>query len=373
MQYKNLTFFGILIISLFFIGCNSNKENSFILSGKVPSLKNNYILLSKIENIQLNKSVFIDSIMVNEKGEFNSVYFLEPGIYSLNFDNKKTIQIAANRGQNIKFKGISIEKIKVGGSKDSKILYAYIDFRNESLNRLVKSVRDTIKNLDSTNYSIEKITKLRELEVENYSKHLDELAGFIDDKMRNSVALYATAVRWDNKNLPIFKDLVSEFSEKYNEIEITKHLKQKIDILNKTSIGSFISTIKMPNHVNDLVSLDSIKGTYTLIDFWASWCPPCRTESFMLNKLYKSYNTKGFQIYGISLDSDKDRWLNALNKDQRNWINVSTAEGFKTPVSLEYGITSLPTNMVIDAEGKIIATNVHGKKLEDLITSLFKN
>lgn len=369
MQYNTLSLAVILIF--IFSSCNSNKDNSFILSGKIPTLKNKYILLSKIETIKMNKTTFIDSIKVNEKGEFNSVYFLEPALYSLSFNNKRTILVAVNREQNIKFKGISVETIKVAGSKDSKLLYAYQAFRKESLDRLVKSVRDEIKELESANSSIEKITELRELEVENYRKHLNELTDFIKDKMENSISIFATALRWNNENLSFFEGLVSDFSEKYPDLEITRQLNDKIDLLKKTSIGSVVSNIKMPNELHKPISLESIKGTYTLIDFWASWCPPCRTESLLLKELYNAYNPKGLQILSISLDSNENRWLNALKLDQRSWPNVSTLQGFKTPAAIEYGISSLPFNLLIDAEGKIIAANIHGKHLKELVETLF--
>ncbi|WP_111706944.1 TlpA family protein disulfide reductase [Lutibacter citreus] len=372
MHNKTISLLGFLITILLFSGCNSNNENSFIISGKIPTLKNRYILLSKIETIKMNKTTFIDSIKVDERGEFNSVYFLEPAIYSLSFNNERTILIAANRGQNIKFKGISVDKIKVAGSKDSKLLYAYQAFRTKSLNRLVKSVRDEIKNLDSTKISVKKITELRELEVENYGKHMNELADFVKDKMGNSIAIYVSALRWNNEKLPFFEDLMVDFSEKYPDLEITHQLQDKIELLKKTSIGSKISAIKMPNEFNKTISLDSIKGTYTLIDFWASWCPPCRTESVLLKELYKAYNPEGFQILSISLDSNGNRWLNALKLEQRTWPNVSTVEGFSTPVAIEYGITSLPYNILIDAEGKIVASNVHGKHLKEFVEKLFE-
>ena len=298
---------------------------------------------------------------------------MEPDIYTLSFDDKKTIPLAINKGQHIVLKGDNLDDLKITGSSDTQLLNDYESFRKESLNRLVKSVRDTIKKLKKENVRENEIAELREVEVENYEQHLDELTQFIKEKMGTSIAIYATSTRWNNKNLPFLKELVSTFENEHPEIEITKKLKNKIQLLEKTSIGNIVSNIKIPNQLGELISLDSIKGTYTVIDFWASWCPPCRTESTLLNELYKAYNSQGFEIYGISLDSNKERWLKALEMDNRIWINVSTAEGFKTPVSIEYGITALPTNFLIDAEGKIIASNIHGKHLKAKIEELFSD
>ncbi|WP_372745206.1 redoxin domain-containing protein [Lutibacter sp.] len=366
--------FLILISVLFFIiftSCTENNNKSFSISGKVSNLKENYVVLSLIDDFQNNTSTIIDTLEINKKGEFNSVYFLEPAIYSLNFDNEKTILLAIDKGQHLKIQGSTIENILVKGSVDTDLLNAYEDFRVESLNRLVKSVRNKITASQNT-ASEQTIAELRELEVENYKKHISELTTFIKEKMGTSIAIYPTSIRWNGEeNLPFYKELTNAFEEKHPTIEITKKIKERLQLLEKTSVGSVVSNIKMTDSSGEIIELDSIRKKYTLIDFWASWCPPCRTESSLLNELYANYNSKGFEIYGISLDSKAESWTNALEKDQRIWPNVSTVEGFKTPVSIAYGITALPTNFLIDETGKIIATNVHGKLLKAKIDALF--
>lgn len=366
--------FHQLILVLFFIifnSCAEKNEESFSISGKVSNLKENYVILSIIDDFQNNTTTIIDTLAINKKGEFNSVYFLEPAIYSLSFDNNKTVLLAIDKGQHLKLKGKTIENITVKGSVDTDLLNAYEDFRNESLNRLVKSVRNKIKENQKT-ASENEIAELREVEVENYKKHINELTSFIKEKMGTSIAIYPTSIRWNGEeNLSFYKKLTSAFEEKYPAIEITKKLIERIQLLEKTSIGSVITNIKMADSSGVIIELDSIKKKYTLIDFWASWCPPCRTESSLLNNLYETYHPDGFEIYGISLDSKLESWTNALEKDNRLWPNVSTVEGFKTPISIEYGITALPTNFLIDESGKIVATNIHGKHLKEKIDQLF--
>ena len=237
---------------------------------------------------------------------------------------------------------------------------------------MVKSVRAEIKILKKDTINNLKIVKLRELEVINYKKHQDELINFVKDSMGTSIAIYPTSIRWrGGENLPFLKGLTSVFEIENPTLEITQKLKNKLHLIEKTSVGSIISNIEMPNKENKIISLNTIKGKLTLIDFWASWCPPCRTESKLLNELYSAYHSKGFEIYGISLDSKKERWLKALKQDNRVWPEVSTIEGFNTPVSIEYGITSLPTNFLIDSTGKIVAVNIHGTALKEKVAELF--
>ncbi len=238
---------------------------------------------------------------------------------------------------------------------------------------MVKSVRKKIKELSKVGDNETEIATLRAIEVENYKEHLNELTAFVKDSMGTSIAIYHSSLRWNGgENLPFLQELVSSFEEKHPTSEITQKLINKLHLLEKTSVGSRILNIEIPNSTNELISLNTIKGTYTLVDFWASWCPPCRTESTLLNELYSSYHSKGFEIYGISLDSKRENWLKAIEKDQRVWPEVSTVEGFVTPVAIEYGINALPTNFLIDSTGKIVAVNIHGKALKDKLKKLFQ-
>lgn len=372
MPKYNFHFFILFLFTIVFIGCTSEKKPSFAIEGSVMGLKENFILLSAVDDIQNNATTVIDTLKVNELGEFKSDYSLEPNIYTLTFDGIKSINLAIDKGQHIMVKGISLDDIEISGSVDTDLLIAYEAFRKKSLDRLVNSVRKEIKTLQNNNENEAKIAELRELEVENYKKHLNELMAFVKDKMGTSVAVYPTSIRWiGGEYLPFLQELAGGFEKKYPASKMTEKLKRKIQLLEKTSVGGTISGIEMPNSSNEMIKLSDIQKKYTLIDFWASWCPPCRTESKLLNSLYSTYQAKGFEIYEISLDSKRENWLNAIEKDKRIWTNVSSVEGFKTPVSLEYGITSLPTNFLIDASGKIIAVNIHGQHLKEKIDALF--
>ncbi|MDD3721961.1 MAG: TlpA disulfide reductase family protein [Lutibacter sp.] len=370
--HKNRFYFILSLFILFIAGCSSKKEHSFSISGSVQGLKENFLVLSVIDDIQTHKTIVVDTLKVTDQGEFISNYSLEPNIYNLTFDGIKTIPLAIDKGQNILINGSSIDQLKISGSVDTDLWNDYETFRKESLDRLVNSVRNKIKTLQSENADEEEITKLRELEVENYKKHLNELMDFVKEKMGTSIAVYPTSVRWSgDENLPFLKVLVGNFEEKHPTLKITQKLKKRLQLLEKTSVGGIISGIEMPNSSNEIINLNNIQKKYTLIDFWASWCPPCRSESKLLNELYGAYKADGFEIYGISLDSKRENWLKAIEKDKRIWTEVSTVEGFKTPVSMEYGITSLPTNFLIDASGKIIAVNIHGQELKQKIDELF--
>lgn len=361
----------ILILTVVvFSNCTGNKEKVFSISGSIENLEKEYIILSKIEDVQSKKESFIDTIKVDENGYFNVDKSLETAIYNLKFSDKKVVQIALVEGQHLSIEGKDVSNLNFSGSVDTQLLQDYETFRKESLTRLVYSVRKEISDLKKEKVSEKKIAALRELEIENYNKHLDELTVFIEKNMESSVAIYPTSIRWNGENIESYKAIVSKFKEVHPNLSITKKLERRVGLLLKTAVGSYVSNIKIPTKDGTVIELNNIKKAYTLVDFWASWCPPCRTESSLLNDLYKKYKSKGFEIYGISLDSKKKRWLDALVKDNRVWPNVSNLQGLNAPVAQEYGITALPTNFIIDSEGKIIASNIHGKHLKAFIDGL---
>ncbi|MCD0476191.1 TlpA family protein disulfide reductase [Flavobacterium sp. EDS] len=134
-------------------------------------------------------------------------------------------------------------------------------------------------------------------------------------------------------------------------------------------IGDIIPDIDLPDTKGNVISLSSLRGSLVLVDFWASWCGPCVKEQPELLKLYQKYPNK-FRIYGVSLDSKKTAWLGAMTKLKQPWIQVSDLKLWDSPAVLDYKIQSIPFNALIDKNGIILAKNIHGNKLEELIKEL---
>jgi peroxiredoxin len=118
------------------------------------------------------------------------------------------------------------------------------------------------------------------------------------------------------------------------------------------------------------IQLSDLRGKVVLLDFWASWCGPCRRENPNVVKLYEAYKDKGFEILGISLDKDKGRWLQAIEKDGLKWLHVSDLKGWKNEVGQLYGVSSIPHTVLLDAEGRIIAQKLRGPALEQKVAEI---
>ena len=109
-----------------------------------------------------------------------------------------------------------------------------------------------------------------------------------------------------------------------------------------------------------------------LVDFWASWCGPCRAENPNVLKAYSKYHPKGFDILGVSLDEKKDKWEEAIKKDNLNWTQVSDLQGWKNSVAVLYGVQAIPMNFLIDKDGKIIAKGLRGDDLGKKLSEVLK-
>jgi len=119
-----------------------------------------------------------------------------------------------------------------------------------------------------------------------------------------------------------------------------------------------------------MVSLNKSLGKVTLIDFWASWCAPCREENPKVVALYKEFHNKGLNIISVSLDNDADKWKAAIAKDQLSWTQVSNLKEMQDPIALQYNVTQIPTTFLLDPKGKVVAIEIYGDELKAKIKEL---
>ncbi|OQP64126.1 hypothetical protein A3860_22230 [Niastella vici] len=152
---------------------------------------------------------------------------------------------------------------------------------------------------------------------------------------------------------------------------VGKEIAARIDLLSKVEEGRPAQDFTQHTPEGKPVQLSSYKGRYVLVEFWASWCGPCRAENPNLLKQYQLYNKKGFDILSVSLDSNKELWLKAVEKDALPWTHVSDLKGWSNAVAVLYGIRAVPASFLIDPAGTIVATGLRGETLNKKLETIF--
>ena len=267
----------------------------------------------------------------------------------------------------------SLANVSIKGS-ESQIEYARIldmkkpfDEKMDDLTKQYYEYRDK-KDQGGMDKTLEKIQSLSD---ETKDKVYGEYARF---HTTSPVALFAVTqvAGWDidpDKTEPLFYQLPADVQQWPSAVK----LKDRIEIAKKTVIGREAMNFTQNDTLGLPVSLASFRGKYVLIDFWASWCGPCRVENPNVVKAFNKYKQDGFHILSVSLDreGDKDKWIKAIHDDNLTWTHVSDLKYWNNEVAVMYGIRAIPQNLLLNPEGRIIAKNLRGeeldKKLEEFI------
>ncbi len=367
----------LTLLSLFvfmIISCTTETEEIvFSLEGKLHNNDQENIHLLRASGLNASDFAVVDTLSIDADSTFSASYSLEPHFYQLSINDSLEVPIIADSGQNITINFSSDGGYEITGSPDTDLFEEYEEYRMGILREVVYPIRGQLNDLRDQNNpdDAQQIEELGARVLKAEATYRDTLIHAVQE-LGTSIAIYPTMVRWNgDKHIDYYEELATDFSEKHEGLEVAELVSEKVRILKQISIGGKVSEFTAPNPSGEEKSLYNNLGTYTLIDFFGSWCGPCRSESEHLGRMYNQYSDAGFEIFGFGIEFERDSWLQALEQDNRTWTNVSTVDGYESDVAADYAITALPKNFLVDENGIIVAKDIHGEELEEILAELF--
>lgn len=358
------------------VSCGGNSEQ-FTVIGEVSNLPEGTVLL---EEVSMDGLIAIDSAQPGNGGKFELKGSApEPRMYRLHFPNNRYILLSTGGG-NIKINAdyTNLERsYTVSGSASSEGLKQMITVMREhmgDMNRM-QIVIDTLSRNGDTAKLQSAVASLRELNasltryMENYADSSKSLpnalfaAQMVNPQVEGAF-LEAFAQSLESR-FPDSK-LAQQFIDKYDERKA-----QQQQTRNGLPVGVAAPEITLPTPTGKEVSLSDFRGKYVLIDFWASWCGPCRRENPNVVRAYNQYKNENFTILGVSLDNNKDKWLKAIKDDALTWTHISDLKGWQSIAARDYRVSGIPVNFLVDPEGNIIATNLREDDLTNKLNEIF--
>lgn len=262
--------------------------------------------------------------------------------------------------------GPSLTKATIKGGKSQEEYLTYTKTYNQAIDSIVKIWQAQRKTFpEDSAASFKRLLYARNVVGNGVVKdfilsHGDSYVAF-DIVSQNSVV-----IEQPKEAAELFNALSSPFKES----AAGKIIAERIRLATKFSIGAPAVDFSQTDDKGKTVSLSDFKGKYVLIDFWASWCGPCRMEYPFLRKAYNKFKDQNFEIVGVSLDDSKSLWLNAIKDNNFNWTELCDLKGRKNEVAVAYGVAAIPQSFLIDPNGRIIAKNLRGNDLLDKLNEV---
>lgn len=373
----------LIALSFTVLSCSKVADGEYLITGNAKGVPNGKMVVLKKKN-DYGIVVNVDSTKVKD-GKFElKGKVKEPSMFALFIkDLQQPIPFILETGEiEVKVDKDSIWKSEIGGTYNNEEFQKF----NTKMNTVQKKL------VDYQNKNFQKLMEAQQkkdnLAIENLKKGYNDIQKEMDDFMvkypeENTEAFISLLLLEGQFNSPKFN--LDNFKKTFNKLDsslkstkIGKEIQAKlkaIDSNNKVKpeaalIGKMAPDFSGKTPQGTVVSLKQSLGKITIIDFWASWCGPCRKENQNVVALYNELHSKGLNIVGVSLDEDSNKWSDAIAKDKITWTQVSNLQGWKDPIAQLYKVEQIPTTFILDGSGIIVAKDLRGEELRTKITQL---
>lgn len=372
----------LLTVVLVFAFVNATaQEKKFTVSGTLPPATKKYNVLLSWNNGNGAEEAKVENGKFTISGEIDEPVIATLMLQEANPPSGKGFDMTEYRRNNLTFfldEGtitiVSKTWLSEAEVKGSAIVNDYYKYQQQT--KGLKELEDKMGDVYYEYNKAKNATAANQL-MEMFKVHQEliyaEQLKFVKNNPASPVSLYMTeqALGFDMdaaKGEPLYLLL----NESLRSSEKGKQLQEMINVGKKSMVGVVAADFTQPTADGKNISLSSFRGKYLLVDFWASWCGPCRAESPNLVKAYEKYKPKNFEIFGVSLDQSKDKWLKAIKDDNYTWPQVGDMKGWENAASQQFGILGIPFNMLLDPNGVVIARNLRGEALEKKLEEILK-
>ncbi|MBB4601889.1 MULTISPECIES: TlpA disulfide reductase family protein [Hymenobacter] len=365
--------------------CNKNTTPTSSATGAATDASS-YQLTGQLQNAPAGTKVYLaelgetqfvsrDTATVDDKGQFTfSGNLPEAGIYQVKLDEQNQALVALENGRQVQLTGNAqqfSQSYTVKGSPDSDLL--------QQISRSMQTSRQQMQRLEQRfNQAAEQnrrdsLAVLQQKALTLQTQGSAGLARLVRQNPNSVVSAFVvTSIINPDDNFALADSVANVLKKNRPDSRFTKALVARLEPLRTTAVGVQAPEISLPSPEGKAVALSSLRGKYVLIDFWASWCGPCRQENPNVVKAYNKFKAKGFEIYSVSFDQDRGKWLKAIQNDKLTWTHVSDLKGWESAAGQTYGIKSIPQSYLLDPQGRIIAKNLRGEALDATLASVLK-